>query len=68
MFTKNEGTLDRVIRSIVGITALVLGSFVLTGAIKVVAIVIGLVALATGLLGFCGLYALLGINTCSVKK
>ncbi|PKO45233.1 MAG: hypothetical protein CVU29_08530 [Betaproteobacteria bacterium HGW-Betaproteobacteria-22] len=28
---------------------------------------IGVVPLATGLLNFCGLYALLGVNTCKVK-
>jgi hypothetical protein len=28
---------------------------------------IGILPLATGLIGFCPIYALLGINTCSVK-
>ena len=29
---------------------------------------IGVVPLATGLMGFCALYPLLGINTCPMKK
>ena len=29
---------------------------------------IGIVPLATGLMGFCPLYKLIGVNTCPVKK
>ena len=29
---------------------------------------LGLIPLATGVFNFCGLYALLGINTCPMKK
>jgi len=32
------------------------------------ALVVGLVALVTGLVSFCPLYAVLGINTCPMKK
>ena len=68
MFKTNEGNLDRGIRIIVGIVSLGFGLFILTGFLKVIALVVGVVALITGIIGFCGLYALLGINTCPVKK
>jgi len=60
----NEGSVDRAVRIIVG---LVLISLVFIGP-KSPWGWIGLLPLATGLLGFCGMYALLGINTCKSKS
>lgn len=60
----NEGTVDRVIRIVVGL-ALAVAAF--TGALGVWAW-IGLVPLITGLFGLCPLYALFGINTCAIGK
>lgn len=60
---KNEGTVDRVVRVIVGIILLslvVIGPQTLWG-------LVGLVPLLTGLLGFCPLYKVLGFNTCPLK-
>ncbi len=68
MLKQNEGSTDRTVRIIIGILALVSGLFWLTGVAQIAAFVIGAVALITGIIGFCGLYALLGISTCSVKK
>ena len=68
MFKTNEGNLDRGIRIVIGIVSLSLGLFLLTGFLKVIALIIGVIALVTGVIGFCGLYDLFGINTCSVKK
>lgn len=65
---KNMGTTDRVIRSIVGVIAIalyVLG--MLQGTWGIVALVIGIVLLATAALSWCPPYALLGFNTCSSK-
>lgn len=64
----NEGTTDRVIRVIIGSLALVAGFFWLAGTAQIVAYVIGAIALVTGLVGFCGLYTLLGVSTCPTKK
>lgn len=64
----NEGTTDRVIRVIVGSLALVAGFFWLAGTAQIVAYVVGVAALATGIVGFCGLYTLLGVSTCPTKK
>ena len=60
----NESTLDRIIRVIVGIVLFALyftGAG--TGGWGIVFIVLGAVALITGAVGFCPLYALLKINT-----
>jgi len=60
MLSKNEGSLDRGLRIVVGITLLALAA---TGQLGVWAYV-GVVPLVTGLLGWCPLYTLLGIHTC----
>jgi hypothetical protein len=58
----NEGTLDRTIRVVLG---LALVSTIFFGPQTMWGLV-GLVPLATGLVGFCPLYRLVGINTCRV--
>lgn len=60
----NEGTLDRAIRVVIGI---VLVSLVFVGPRTPLGW-IGVVPLATGAIGFCPLYRLLGINTCATRK
>ncbi|WP_374370001.1 DUF2892 domain-containing protein [Dongia sp.] len=61
---KNIGTLDRVLRVIVG---LVLISLVFIGP-QTPWGWIGLVPLATALIGFCPAYRLIGLNTCGLRK
>lgn len=60
----NSGMIDRALRVIVG---LVLIALTLTGTIGMWGW-IGVVPLLTGAIGFCPLYTILGINTCSTKK
>lgn len=60
----NEGTLDRAIRVVIGIALL---SMTLVGPTTAWGLV-GLVPLATGALGFCPLYRLVGINTCPTAQ
>jgi uncharacterized membrane protein len=59
----NEGTLDRVIRAVVGAVLLAVGLVLVKGPIGVVLDVLGAVLLITGIVGFCPLYTLFGINT-----
>ncbi|TNF29055.1 MAG: DUF2892 domain-containing protein [Deltaproteobacteria bacterium] len=61
---KNEGTLDRALRVLVGI-ALILLVFV---GPKTLWGLVGIVPLATGLLGSCPLYTLFGLRTCPMEK
>ena len=64
MVCKNVGTVDRAIRMIVGV---VLIALVFVGP-QTAWGWIGVVPLATGLLGWCGLYTVLGMKTCKIKK
>jgi hypothetical protein len=60
---QNVGSADRAIRVIAGIAIIVLGIVMHSwwG-------LLGLLPIATGLLRCCGMYSLLGINTCSSDK
>jgi hypothetical protein len=60
----NEGGIDRILRIVAG---LVLLGLTLTGNIGVWGW-IGVVLLATGALGWCPLYSVLGLNTCPMKS
>ncbi|MCU9836663.1 MULTISPECIES: DUF2892 domain-containing protein [Ruegeria] len=62
--TRNEGTLDRAARIILGLILLsltVVGPQTMWG-------LIGIVPLLTGLVGSCPLYSIFGISTCPLKK
>ena len=60
---KNESSLDRIIRVVLAVVFFVLGAYVLTGALSIVAYVLGFIMLVTAATGFCLLYKLFGINT-----
>ena len=62
--TVNEGTIDRTIRVVVGLGLLAL---VFTGPQTPLGW-IGVVPLATGVLGYCPLYRVLGLNTCPMTR
>lgn len=61
---KNVGNADKVFRIILG---LVLIALVFVGP-QTPWGWIGIIPLATGLIGFCPLYSVFGINTCGTKK
>ncbi len=60
---KNESGFDRIVRAVLAVMFFVLGAWAFSGALSVVAYVLGVVMLITAVTGFCGLYKLLGINT-----
>lgn len=64
MFKTNEGTIDRILRVIVGLALI---AIVFVGP-KTPLGWIGLVPLLTGLAGTCPLYSILGIRTCKLKS
>ena len=61
----NVGAVDKVARIIIGFALLSL-VFVLEGNLRWLGLV-GIVPLATGLIGYCPLYSLLGLSTCTAK-
>jgi hypothetical protein len=71
MFKKNLGRLDRTVRLIVGVALILIGLFVLGGwqgnSTGVYVALFALVPLATGLVGFCGLYVPFRISTLEKK-
>lgn len=62
--TANVGGIDKILRIVVGIGLIAAAA---TDTIGVWGY-IGIVPLATGLMGWCPLYPLLGMNTCPIKK
>jgi len=66
---KNIGTVDKVLRILLAvIVAVLIITKVLTGAAAIILAIVAGMFLITSLLGFCGLYSLIGINTCKTRK
>lgn len=66
---KNMGNADRIIRVIVAaIVAALYFTNIITGTFGIVLIVLAAVFVLTSLISFCPLYAIVGLNTCPVKK
>ncbi|MCD6092316.1 MAG: DUF2892 domain-containing protein [Bacteroidales bacterium] len=66
---RNIGVFDKVFRLVAAIVIALLYYFgIISGTVGLVLIIIAIVLLLTGLLNFCGLYAIFGYNTCSKKK
>ena len=61
--TKNVGSVDRAVRILAGVVLIALAA---TGTVGWWGW-LGIVPLATGLIGWCPPYSLLGINTCAVR-
>ena len=65
----NEGTIDRIIRAVLGAAALVAAVMLGIGSTGgIVLLVVGGVLMVTAAVGFCPLYRVLGVNTCPVEK
>ena len=64
MFTTNAGTVDRALRAVLGLGLI---AIVFVGP-KTPWGWLGIIPLATAVLGWCPAYTLLGINTCGSKR
>lgn len=63
--TCNLGGPERPIRIVVGILVIAVGAFASLPPIgTAILLVVGTIALVTGAIGYCPLWALLGMNTC----
>ena len=66
---KNMGNADRTIRIIAAIVfAILYFTRTVTGTWGVVLLVLGGIFLLTSFVSFCPLYAMIGMNTCPLKK
>lgn len=65
--TTNMGTIDRVLRVVIGLALLWYALLAAPSGYNWIGW-IGIVPLLTALAGFCPLYSLIGISTCSTKK
>jgi len=65
---KNVGTFDAIVRFIiaVGIGVLIYRE-IITGTLAILLGIVAVALLITGLVGWCGIYTLLGIRTCPKK-
>ncbi|MGV1037500.1 MAG: YgaP family membrane protein [Candidatus Nanopelagicales bacterium] len=65
----NEGTADRVARSIAGVVAVVVALLVGIGSVLGIVLgIVGVVLLVTAAVGFCPIYRVFGLSTCPVKQ
>lgn len=67
MFVRNVGTIDRVLRIVIG-AALILGFFLNAESSWRVLYLIGIVPLVTGIFQTCPAYRLFGISTCPANR
>lgn len=65
MLSKNVGSVDRIIRIVVGL-ALIAGFFLNRDGAYSWLYLIGIIPLLTGIFGTCGIYSLFGVNTCKM--
>ncbi len=66
MFTTNEGSIDRILRIVLG-AALIVGYFLNPNGAYSWLYWIGVIPLVTGLIGWCPLYSIFGIKTCKTN-
>ncbi len=66
---KNMGTLDKIIRTVIALVAAALVYYnVVEGVYSYILLTITAIFLLTSLIGFCPLYGIFGINTCSASR
>ena len=68
MFTTNVGSADRIMRIIIGIIALGVAYYYLTGVGMWIVGIVGVVMIVTALMRTCPAYSLLGMSTCKLSK
>jgi len=66
---KNEGTVDRIVRIVLGLIILYGGAsqVLITGVVTYLIALLGLILIVTGATGYCALYTIIGFNTLKTK-
>jgi hypothetical protein len=66
---KNMGNVDKIVRlAIAALVIILFSTNVLSGTIGIVLVALSAVFVMTSLIGFCPLYKIVGLSTCSVEK
>lgn len=65
---KNEGTIERILQSIISLSFLYLAIFVLEGKWQILFFALSLMVATFAVIGFCPMYKVLGINRYKGKK
>ena len=68
MLKKNVGTIDRVIRALIAVAAVIAYTGGVLGSFGWVLLVVAAIMAVTALVSVCPLYLLFGISTCPVKR
>lgn len=63
MFTQNVGSVDRIVRIVLGLALILVGFLALGGTLGIIVGVVGFIPLLTGLVGWCPLYLPFHIHT-----
>ena len=67
--TKNVGSTDKIIRIVLAaLIAVLYLTNVISGTIAIVLLIFAVILVLTSFFSFCGIYTLLGISTCKLKK
>ncbi len=65
---KNIGSVDKIIRILIAIIiAILFFTNVISGTLGIILLIFAGMFLITSLIGFCGLYTILGVSTCKIK-
>lgn len=66
---KNIGTTDKIIRIIIAVLiAILYFTGVISGTLAVILGIVAVIFVATSLISFCPLYAVLNMNPCKIKR
>lgn len=64
---KNVGYSDKLLRATAGLVMVVLGQM-LRGPLRTILMIAGIVTVYEAVIGWCGMYSLMGINTCPAEE
>lgn len=66
---KNMGNADRIIRLLVAaVITILFFTNIMTGTVGIVLLVLAAIFVLTSLVGFCPIYAIIGMNTCPKRS
>ena len=68
---KNMGNIDKVVRTVVAVVAILLlatGNVAISSVLGIILAAVAAIFLLTSIVGVCPLYSIVGLSTCPVKE